>query len=363
MSDNDSRTLVAGALGVIGRNVVDQLNDLDRHVVGLSRRTPNPDQHTRSAHLTADITDPDSVAAIVDQLGDITHLVFAAYQEHATLADQVAPNMALLTGALDALRRADAPLQHVTLYQGHKYYGSHLGPFKTPAYENDPRLPGPNFYYDQEDFLRARADADGFAFTILRPEAVCGIATGNPMNLLTAIAVYATLCREQNIPLRFTGPTAAADALYQVTDARLLAKATIWAGHADTARNEVFNITNGDQFRWREMTQRIADYFGLPCAPPQDLTLSEHMPSYEPLWTNLAARENLHATAYRDLAAWNFADMIFHSTWDNVSSTIKIRHAGFDDCIDTTTMFTELFDDLARRRLIPSPSTAKEHHP
>lgn len=355
MSDNDTRTLVVGALGVIGRNVVEHLNSLDHPVVGLSRRLPSTDHQTRSPHLTADISDADSTAAILDQLGDITHLVFAAYQEHATLADQIAPNMALLTGALDTLRAAGAPLRHVTLYQGNKYYGAHLGPFKTPAYESDPRLPGPNFYYDQEDLLRTRAQADGFAFTILRPEAVCGIATGNPMNLLTAIAVYATLCREQRIPYRFTGPAAAADALYQVTDARLLAKATAWAGHAPLARNEVFNITNGDQFRWREMSVRIADYFGIPCAPAQELTLAEHMPSYEPLWTVVADREGLHPIAYRELAAWAFADTIFHSTWDNVSSTVKIRQAGFADCIDTTTMFTELFDDLAGRRLIPDP--------
>jgi hypothetical protein len=37
------------------------------------------------------------------------------------------------------------------------------------------------------------------------------------MNLLTAIAVYANLCKHKNIPLRFPGPEQAADVLYQVT--------------------------------------------------------------------------------------------------------------------------------------------------
>jgi nucleoside-diphosphate-sugar epimerase len=354
LSDNGTRTLVVGALGVIGRNVVEHLQSLDRSVLGLSRRQPAPDQSTASPHVIADISDNNSVAGVADQFGDVTHLVFAAYQEHATLAAQIAPNMALLTGALDAMRTAQAPLQHVTLYQGHKYYGSHLGPFKTPAYESDPRLPGPNFYYDQENLLRARAAEDGFSFTILRPEAVCGIATGNPMNLLTAIAVYATLCREEGIPFRFTGPAEAAAALYQVTDARLLARATAWAGHAPGARNEVFNVTNGDIFRWRQMSERIAAYFGVDYAPAQELKLAEHMPSYEPIWDALIARHNLHPTPYREIAAWNFADMIFNSTWDNVSSTIKIRQAGFHDCIDTETMFRQHFDDLADRRLIPA---------
>jgi len=80
------------------------------------------------------------------------------------------------------------------------------------------------------------------------------VRSGNwyPMNLLTAIAVYANLCKHKNIPLRFPGPEQAADVLYQVTDARLLARATAWAGLAESARNQDFNITNGDT--WRAQT-------------------------------------------------------------------------------------------------------------
>lgn len=356
MSDNITRTLVVGALGVTGRNMVDHLAAIGRPVVGISRRPPGPDHPADTAHLLADITDRDSIAAIRDQLSDITHLVFAAYQQHPTVHEQVAPNVALLTGALDALRSAGAPLEHVTLYQGNKYYGAHLGPFKTPAHESDPRLPGPNFYYDQEDLLKARAAEDGYAYTLLRPEGVCGVALGNPMNLLTAIAVYATLCRYEGIPFRFTGPDAAADVLYQVADARLLARATAWAGTAPAARNEAFNVTNGDVFRWRQMAVRIADYFGLECAPPQQLKLAEQMPSHAQNWEKIAARHDLRPVPYRDIAAWDFADAIFHSAYDNVSSTVKIRQAGFHDCIDTEQMFIELFDDLVCRRLIPAPT-------
>jgi hypothetical protein len=178
-----------------------------------------------------------------------------------------------------------------------------LGPFKTPAREDDPRLPGPNFYYDQEDLLRRRADRDGFAFTIFRPEAVCGVSTGNPMNLLTAIAVYATLCKHEGIPLRFPGPERAGDVLYQVTDARLLARATAWAGTAPGARNDAFNVTNGDTFRWRHMFPRIADYFGIPHAPGQQLKLSEQMPSHEKKWAEIAAAGELESISFTELTA------------------------------------------------------------
>ena len=307
-------------------------------------------------HVVADVSDEESMAGVVDRLSDVTHLVFAAYQQQASVAALVAPIVGLLRGALDGLRAAGAPLRHVTLYQGNKYYGAHLGTFKTPAHECDPRLPGPNFYYAQEDLLRARAGEDGFAFTLLRPEGVCGIATGNPMNLLTAIAVYASLCREEGIPYRFTGPDVAADIIYQVCDARLLARATAWAGTSPNARNEAFNVTNGDAFRWRHMAERIASYFGIDCAPPQPLTLADHLPAHEEVWKALVQKHGLVPVAYADLAAWGFADAIFHSTSDNLSSTIKIREAGFSDCIDSERMFVELFDELARRRLIPGTS-------
>jgi hypothetical protein len=161
------------------------------------------------------------------------------------------------------------------------------------------------------------------------------------------------LCRHRNIPLRFPGPEQAADVLYQVTDARLLARATAWAGLAEIARNQDFNITNGDTFRWRHMFPHIADYFGIAHAPAQQLRLTDHMPSHERDWDEVASRHHLEPTPFHELAAWGFADFIFHSTWDNVSSTIKIRQAGFPHCIDSGQMFIELFDTLARGNLIP----------
>ena len=55
----------------------------------------------------------------------------------------------------ESVEKCSPSLRHVTFYQGGKAYGADLGPFKTPAREDDPRLMPPNFYYDQEDFLRS----------------------------------------------------------------------------------------------------------------------------------------------------------------------------------------------------------------
>jgi NAD(P)-dependent dehydrogenase (short-subunit alcohol dehydrogenase family) len=118
LDDYGTRTLVVGALGVIGRNVVEHLADSGRSVVGLSRRQPPQAAHTGAEHVLADVTDAGTGVRLRDSLHDVTHLVFAAYQEQPSLAAQVAPNVNLLAGSLDTLVAAGAAVQHVTLYQG-----------------------------------------------------------------------------------------------------------------------------------------------------------------------------------------------------------------------------------------------------
>lgn len=194
-------------------------------------------------------------------------------------AELIEINDALLNNTLEVLQRAGAPLRHVTIYQGGKAYRHHLGFFNTPAKETDPRLIGPHCYYTQEDLLRQRAAERDFDFTVLRPEGVTGYATGNPMNLLLVIGVYAAISKKLGLPMRFPGTRAAYDVLYQTTDAELLSRATVWSGQAGTAAGEVFNVTNGDHFRWLQLWPRFAEHFGMAYAPPQQMSLSETMPA------------------------------------------------------------------------------------
>ena len=73
------------------------------------------------------------------------------------------------------------------------------------------------------------------------------------MNLAMVIAVYASISKELGLPLRFPGKPGAYDALLEMTDAGLLAKATVWAATDERRGNQAFNINNGDLFRWNEM--------------------------------------------------------------------------------------------------------------
>ena len=344
--------LVAGAQGVIGRGAAERFaKEEGVTVYGISRREieglPNV------TPVCADLLDPEEARTKLGSVGEITHIVFGAYLEKATPAERSSINVALLRNLLDATEASSPNLRHVTIYQGGKAYGADLGPFKTPAREDDTRLMSPNFYYDQEDYLRERQKGKKWTFTILRPEAVCGYAVGNPMNLSTVIAVYAAISKELGLPLRFPGPEGAYRALYQVTSAEILANATAWAGETSTAENEIFNITNGDYFRWQFMWPKIARMFQMEVAEPVPMPLAVYMADKRPLWEHMISKYNLLPTPYSQLVSWNFGDFIFGSAFDNITSTIKARRAGFHDCIDTEDMFTELFDSFRKQRVIP----------
>lgn len=169
----------------------------------------------------------------------------------------------------------------------------HLGPFLNPARESDPRHIGPNFYYDQQDYLAALQERQSGTWTIFRPTFVYGFAVGNPMNLETVIAVYASISKELGLPLRYPGTRAAYEVLSQAVDASLIARAIRWAGAAESARNEIFNITNGDLFRWCNLWPELGAVFEMPMAPPQRIPLEEFMSGQESVWSRMVERHGL----------------------------------------------------------------------
>ena len=50
---------------------------------------------------------------------------------------------------------------------------------------------------------------------------------------------------------------------------------------------------------------------------------------------------------------WPYGDFVFGPKFDIMSSTIKARHFGFQECMDTGRMFIDLFDYYRREKVIP----------
>ncbi|MFM0206737.1 SDR family oxidoreductase [Paraburkholderia sediminicola] len=344
--------LVVGAQGVIGPNLVDYLSTFDDWaVIGLSRR--GGEAKERLQYIAVDLLDPTEAQSKLRALNHVTHVFYAAYQDRPTWAELVPPNLAMLINVLDAIEPVAAGLQHVSLMQGYKVYGGHLGPFKTPAREDDAHFMPPEFMFDQQTFLEARQKGKRWSWSAIRPSVVGGFALGNPMNLAVAIAVYASMSKELGLPLRFPGKPGAYDKLLEMTDAGLLAHATVWAATEPLAANQAFNINNGDLFRWNDMWPKIARYFELDVAPPLPMSLDTIMADKASLWEAMAARHGLRHVPYRNVSSWRFADFVFSWDYDMFGDGSKARRFGFHDFVDTEAMFIGIFDDLRRRKLIP----------
>jgi nucleoside-diphosphate-sugar epimerase len=345
------KALVAGGLGVIGRNLVQHLAGReDWEVIGLSRRSAPADAAGR--YLSVDLLDAADTRDKLGALDDVTHVFHAAYQEHATPQALVEANLGMLRNLVETVAAASPKLQRVVLYEGAKYYGAHLGAFETPAHEDDPRHMPPNFYYDMQDWLTGAAAGQSWDALVLRPDVVCGFAIGNPMNLAMVIAVYASISKALGLPLRFPGTATCYGKLAQVTDAAQLARGSEWAAlHA--RGGQAYNLTNGDVFRWRQVWKRVAEWFDMPLGEPQTLALAQYMADKGPLWQSLVERHGLQPVPYAQIASWGFGDFIFRCDWDVVSSTTRIRQAGFHDVVDSTDMFLRLFQEFRERKVIP----------
>lgn len=344
--------VVVGAQGVIGRRLVEELAARgDWRVVGLSRRPADPGP--RVEHLSVDLLDPVDTAAKLGHLTDVTHVFYAAFQDRPTWAELVPPNVAMLENVLDALEPVASALEHVSLMQGYKVYGAHLGPFTTPAREDDPGHMPPEFNVDQQQLLERRSADASWSWSAIRPSVVAGFALGNPMNLAMVIAIYASISKELGLPLRFPGSQRAYDTLMEVTDAGLLARATVWAATDPGSRNQAYNIANGDLFRWSAMWPAIAGFFDLEVAPPLPMELAAVMADKGPLWDRMVARHGLAPHTYAEVSSWAFGDAVFSWDYDFLADGSKARRAGFHEHVQTDAMFLRIFADLRQRRIIP----------
>ncbi|HEY4388749.1 MAG TPA: SDR family oxidoreductase [Ktedonobacteraceae bacterium] len=344
--------LVVGAQGVIGRNLIDHLATLpDWDIIGLSRRGGKPEGRVR--YVAVDLLDRNDCCEKLRSLTQVTHIFYAAYQDRPTWAELVPPNLAMLVNVVETIEPIASDLQHISLMQGYKVYGAHLGPFKTPARETDAYPMPPEFMVDQQLFLENQQQGKTWTWSAIRPSVVGGFALGNPMNLAMVIAVYATISKEYGLPLRFPGKPGAYDKLLEMTDSGLLAKATIWAATDERCANQAFNINNGDLFRWSEMWPKIARFFDLEIAPPLPISLDIVMSDKEALWNTMIEKYGLERHSYKDVSSWHFGDFVFSWDYDMFADGSKAHRFGFHEYINTEAMFLNIFADFRRRKIIP----------
>ncbi len=356
------KVLVAGASGVVGLAAMKHFAQLpDWKAVGISRRAPPSLE--KAEIVSIDLLDRERCAEVFGAM-DVTHLIYAAlYEKPGLIAgwrerDQMETNLTMLRNLFEPLEAGAKRLEHVTLLQGTKAYGSHLGPVPVPARERWPRHAHENFYWLQEDYLRAKQQHKAWHWTILRPPVIFGESLGSPMNPIPAIGVYAAVLKEAGLPLAYPG---GAQRVSEGVDADLLARACAWAATSPQCRNETFNINNGEAFEWRTVWPAIADALGMEVGPDQPMSLAEEMPKRQGEWAAIVRKYELRAPESLEqfvgqsfiYADRNFAHGETTPMPPTLVSTIKARQAGFHDCMDTEDMFRKWFRRLQDIRWLP----------
>ena len=356
----DEHVLVTGATGLVGRAAMEHFARAGVKTTAVSRRRPFD---TYGADfVSADLADEAACRAAFEGLSDVTQIIFAALHEEPDLvagwtrAAHVDRNAAMLRNTVEAIAPRAPKLRNITILQGPKAYGAHVKRLKPGSREDrDEDRSIPNFYWAQEDYLRDRQVGQGWGWTILRPCLVVGMAIGGAMNLLAVIGAYAALLKARGEPLHYPGARGTAS---QPTDTDLMAKAMEWAGKAEAARNQVFNIANGELFSLADQWPVIAECFGMETGEDVSFSFVEEMPKRAAEWDAIRTRHGLIAP---DIVSFlgqstQLADWIIDRSAVSPPapiSTIKIRRAGFNETLYTDEMFRKWFARYQAARLLP----------
>ncbi|MGO9423615.1 SDR family oxidoreductase [Roseiarcus sp.] len=352
------RALVVGATGIAGRGVSQELLQTGARVSGISRQRDGIVPGVE--HVAADLLDPASVSKAVSGLKP-SHVYLTVWSRRPSEEENIRVNAGIVRTVLEALAPARS-VRHVALVTGLKHY---LGPFEayvrsganppTPLREEQARLNLPNFYYNQEDEVYAAAERDGFTWSVHRPHTIIGKAIGNAMNMGSTLAAYASICKELGRPFKFPGSAGQWHGLSDMTDARVLGKQLVWASTTDVAKNEAYNIANGDIFRWSWMWPRIAKWFGVAWegferAPAP---LEGQMANDAEVWKQMAAKYNLvEPNLWRVASPWH-TDLDLGRPIEVMTDMARSRKLGFLVYQSTEEAFHDLFATLRAEKVIP----------
>ncbi|KAH7652458.1 Delta(4)-3-oxosteroid 5-beta-reductase protein [Dioscorea alata] len=348
--------LVVGVTGIVGNSLAEILPLSDTpggpwKVYGVSRRplcSWSPTPVPAFEHIQCDISNPDDALAKLSPLTDITHVFYVSWSAHPTEAENREANSAMLRNVLAAVLPNAPNLQHICLQTGRKHYvGSFEALFKVefpepPFTEEMPRLNCPNFYYDLEDILFDElSKRDGaVSWSVHRPTTIFGFSPYSLMNIVGALCAYAAICKHEGSLLRWPGSR------------------MTWEGFIDPfAKNEAFNCSNGDVFKWKQLWRILAEQFGVDFVGYEGeenrVKLEEMMKGKEGVWDEIVAKYELAPTKLNDVAQWWFVDAILGVEIEHLDCMNKSKEHGFLGFRNTITSFHSWIDKMKAYKIVP----------
>lgn len=351
--------LITGATGVVGRSAMQYYASRGYKVTAVSRRPPI--QTYGATWFSLDLSDAEACLKALSPLTDIVQIVFAALHEQADLVAgwtdkrQIDRNEGMLRCTVEAVAPFAGGLRNVTILQGPKAYGVHVHPIRHGAREDRDEDRGiPNFYWQQEDYLKDRQRGQGWGWNVLRPGLVIGLSVGGAMNLYGTLGVYAAVLKERGEPLYYPGEGLA---IAQATDSALIAEACEWVLQEPKARNQTYNIENGEMASLKEHWGSFASALGMEIGPDKPFSFRRDIPSFSREWDVIREREQLKAPGLEEFLGQStqFTDFIFARGDGPPSSMscVKARRHGFGATVYTDEMIGRWFALYQEEGLLP----------
>jgi hypothetical protein len=86
---------------------------------------------------------------------------------------------------------------------------------------------------------------------------------------------------------------------------------------------------------------------------PRTLKMSEWMADKEPVWQRIVRRHDLRPQPLANVALWAYADSQLSQDYDVITSTTKLRRAGFHEIVDTEDMFIAQMSRYREAKILP----------
>lgn len=369
--------LIIGVTGITGNSLAEILPLSDTpggpwKVYGVARR-PRPSWNADHPveYIQCDVLDREETVSKLSKLSDVTHLFYVTWSSQSNEALNCSVNGDMFRNVLHAIIPHAPNLKHICLQTGRKHY---IGPFTSlgkiqihdpPFHEDLPRLDVVNFYYTLEDILfeeteKKRKKDDGvknLTWSIHRPGVIFGFSPYSMMNIICTLCVYATICKHEGSKLKFPGSRAAWECLWDASDADLIAEHQIWAAVDPYAKNEAFNCSNGDLFKWKHFWKVLAEQFGVECddeiCEGKEESLQEMMKGKEPVWEEIVKEKGLVPTKLEDVGVWWFADIVLKTETSWIDSMNKSKEYGFLGFRNSKYSFISWIDKMKAYKIVP----------
>ncbi|WOH04791.1 hypothetical protein DCAR_0624203 [Daucus carota subsp. sativus] len=366
-SSYESVALVVGITGIVGNSLAEILLLPDTpggpwKVYGVARR-PRPPWNANHPveYIQCDISSLEETQSKLSRLDDVTHLFYVTWASRLTEAENCEINSKMFRNLLNCIIPNAPKLQHICLQTGNKHYFGSFDAFgiaaHDPPYSEDlPRLDAPNLYYDLEDILFEEvAKNNGLTWSVHRPGVIFGFSPHGMMNIICNLCVYAAICKHEGAVLRFPGTKEAWSLYSEASDADLIAEQQIWAALDPYAKNEAFNCSNGDVFKWKHLWTVLAEQFEVECGEfegDERLTLGELMKDKGSAWDEIVKENNLMPTKLEDIVSWWFVDHILGIEYP-LDTMNKSKEHGFLGFRNSKSSFISWIDKLKFSKIVP----------